>query len=55
MDAVKNILLVRVPAQESTAGRALRDYILESLPLGVLVLADDVSCEVMELPDLGGG
>lgn len=53
MKTTNNILLVRVPAQESTAGRALRDFILESLPLGVLVLPDDVSCEVMELPPLG--
>lgn len=54
MQAVNNVLLVRVPAQESVDGRELRDYILESLARGVLVLTEDASCEVMELPPLGG-
>lgn len=49
-----NILLVRVPAQEAVDGRELRDYILESLAKGVLVLTEDAACEVMELPRLGG-
>lgn len=49
-----NILLVRVPAVEAVNGRELRDYILESLAQGVLVLTEDASCEVMELPPLGG-
>ncbi len=48
------VLLVRVPAQEAVDGRALRDYILESLDRGVLVLTEDASCEMMELPPLGG-
>lgn len=48
------VLLVRVPAQEAVDGRTLRDYILESLERGVLVLTEDASCEVMELPLLGG-
>lgn len=54
MQTANNILLVRVPAQEAVAGRELRDYILESLARGVLVLTEDASCEVMELPLLGG-
>lgn len=49
-----SILLVRVPAQESVDGRELRDYILESLSLGVLVLTEDTTCDVLELPPLGG-
>ena len=48
------ILLVRVPAQEAADGRRLRDYILESLAKGVLVLTEDSALEVMELPALGG-
>ncbi len=48
------LLLVRVPSSEAVDGRALRDYILESLERGVLVLTEDASCEVMELPALGG-
>lgn len=55
MKTTNNILLVRAPAEVAMDGRELRDYILDSLPLGVLVLPDDVSCEVMELPPLGDG
>lgn len=54
MNTANNVLLVRVPAQETVDGRELRDYILESLAQGVLVLTEDASCEVMELPPLGG-
>lgn len=54
MKNTNTILLVRVPADDSVDGRKLRDYILESLPMGVLVLTDDATCEVMELPALGG-
>lgn len=46
----ENILLVRVSRQESVNGWELRDYILGSLARGVLVLKEDTSCEVMELP-----
>jgi len=53
-ELANRILLVRVPAQEAVDGRELRDYILESLERGVLVLTEDASCEVMELPPLGG-
>lgn len=48
------ILLVRIPAEEVKNGRELRDYILESLRTGVLVLTDDTTCEVMEFPTLSG-
>ncbi len=54
MPGSSNILLVRVPDQAAVDGRELRDYILESLAQGVLVLTEDASCEVMELPSLGG-
>lgn len=54
MNTANNILLVRVPDQGAVDGRELRDYILESLARGVLVLTEDASCEVMELPPLGG-
>ena len=43
MQTANNILLVRVPAQEAVDGRELRDYILESLARGVLVLTEDAS------------
>jgi len=48
------LLLVRVPSCEAVDARELRDYILESLERGVLVLTEDASCEVLELPALGG-
>lgn len=49
----KQILVVRVP---DVAGQSkeVRDYIIESLQLGVLVLAPGVSYKLEELPDLGG-
>ncbi len=53
-ETASRILLVRVPAQEAVDGRALRDYILESLERGGLGLTEDTSWEVMELPALGG-
>lgn len=48
------ILLVRVPAQEAVDGRQRRAYILESLVKGVLVLTENATCEVMDLPPLSG-
>lgn len=55
MEAVNNrVILVRVPEMDMGRQQELRDYILESLARGVLVLTEDASCEVMELPPLGG-
>ena len=47
-----NILLIQVPETDVNKLRELRDYILESLARGVLVLTEDAACEVMELPML---
>lgn len=49
-----NIVLVRVPEPGIDYLEALRDYILQSLEKGALVLPEDASCGVMELPPLGG-
>ena len=54
MENMSSILLVQIPAQAPAELRELRDYILESLAQGVLVLAEDASLEVLELPPLGG-
>ena len=54
MKTTNNILLVRVPEMEVNRIRELRDFILQSLDKSVLVLPEDASCEVMELPPLGG-
>lgn len=48
-----NILIVWMPSDQIGDERTYRDYILESLRTGVLVLPLEVSCEVMELPPLG--
>lgn len=49
-----SILIVWMPSDQIGDERLYRDYILESLQTGVLVLPSEVSCEVMELPPLGG-
>lgn len=54
MQTANNILLVRVPEMEVNRIRELRDFILQSLDKSVLVLPEDASYEVMELPPLGG-
>lgn len=54
MDTKNNIIIVRVPVQKVAELRVLRDYILDSLARDVLVLPEDASWEVMELPPLGG-
>lgn len=55
MQTANNILLVRVPETKLENLRTLRDFILESLvPGGLLVLPEDITLEVMKLPPLGG-
>lgn len=49
-----HVLVIHVTCPENTDYTAMRNYILESVGLGVLVLPEDASCEVMELPRLGG-
>ena len=54
MQTANNILLVRVPETKLDDLRALRDFVLESLvSVGLLVLPEDVTLEVMALPPLG--
>ena len=49
-----NVLILRVPDAEGGDLIDIRDYILESLERGVLILGQGVSWEVAQLPDLGG-
>lgn len=49
----KNILIVRIPAGDIPALEAMRDYIHASLQLGVVVVPEDTTLELMELPPLG--
>lgn len=49
-----HILIVWMPGDQISDDRAYRDYVLESVRAGVLVLPSDAACEVMELPLLGG-
>lgn len=53
MQAANNILLVRVTSLWGGNYKEMRDDILESVRLGVLILGMDDTCEVMELPPLG--
>lgn len=54
MEAVKNsVLIIWVPGDELSDERVYRDYVLESLKAGVLILPSGFSCEVLELPPLG--
>lgn len=54
MQAANNILLVRVASLGEVDYKEMRDDIVESVRLGVLILGMDDTCEVMELPPLGG-
>lgn len=50
-----NVLIVSVPVVDpGTDIKTLRDFIADSLKLGVLVLGQGVKWEVAELPELGG-
>lgn len=48
-----HILIVWMPGDQISDDRAYRDYVLESVRAGVLVLPADAACEVMELSQLG--
>lgn len=50
----RQVLVVRLPDRSDVTARELRDYIVESLQLGVLVLSQGVTFKLEELPDLGG-
>lgn len=52
-DAEKQVLVVRVP-EVSEPVKDLRDYIVSSLQLGVLILPPGASYKLEEFPDLGG-
>lgn len=54
MNTANNILLVRVNSLGGFDYKEMRDNILESVRLGVLILGMDDTCEIMELPPLGG-
>lgn len=54
MERKNNILLVQVPESDPNRLQELRDCILQSLPKSVLVLPDDASYAVLELPPLYG-
>lgn len=48
------VLVVRVPAKESTDLRAVRSFVMDSLALGVLVVGQGVGLSLEYLPKLGG-
>lgn len=48
------VLVVRVPAKETSDLRAVRSFIIDSLALGVLVVGQGVGLSLEYIPDLGG-
>lgn len=54
MSSNKSVLVVRVDSIDNIDYITMRDEILESIRLGVLILGPDDTLEVMELPPLGG-
>lgn len=49
------VMILRIPEPgKGLCMEEMRDYVLECLQLGLLVLGSDVSCEVVDVPDLGG-
>ena len=50
----KQVLVVRLPDKTDTDCQKMRNYIVGSLQLGVLVVNQGVTYRVEELPDLGG-
>ena len=48
------VLVVRVPAKETSDLRAVRSFVMDSLALGVLVVGQGVGLSLEYLPDLGG-
>lgn len=49
-----SVLVVRVPERAEIDQRKMRDYIVESLRMGVLVIGQGVSYAVENMEDLGG-
>lgn len=50
MDDTIKLLLIRIEETECVDGRTLRDYVLESLERGVLVLTKETELEVIDIP-----
>lgn len=50
MDDTIKLLLIRVEETETVNGRTLRDYVLESLERGILVLTKETELEVIDIP-----
>ena len=50
----KQVLVVRLPDKAEATCREMRDYIVESIQLGVLVVTQGVTYRVETMPDLGG-
>lgn len=49
-----NVLILTVPAAKGADLVDMRDFVLESLELGVLILGQGASWQVEQLPELGG-
>ena len=50
----RQVLVVRLPEKGNDNAREIRDYIIECLQLGVMVVGQGLTYKLEELPDLGG-
>ena len=49
------VMILKVPGMTKVScAEEMRDYVLECLQLGLLILGQDVSWEFVDVPDLGG-
>ena len=49
------VMILKVPGMTKVSCvEEMRDYVLECLQLGLLILGQDVSWEFVDVPDLGG-
>lgn len=51
----KTVLIVTAPELPTKSLRELRDYVIESVRMGVLVLSSRYTYKLDTIPELGGG
>ena len=51
----KTVLVISAPELPTKSLRELRDYVIESIQMGVLVLSSRYTYKLDTMPELGGG
>lgn len=54
VDNERQVLVVRIPEKGNDSAREIRDYIIECLKMGVLVVGQGLTYKLETMPDLGG-